>query len=166
VVWGLTIGTFTLVHVVLSLIGIGAGFVVMFGLIARRPLPGWTVLFLATTVATSVTGFGFPVDRLLPSHIVGILSLPVLALAILALYGFHLRGIWRWIYVLCAALALYFNVFVGVVQAFRRIPALHTLAPQQTEPPFVITQLLVLAAFVLLTVVAAKRFRGAAALRT
>jgi hypothetical protein len=95
VVWGMTLGTFTAVHVVLSLIGIGAGLIVIGGLLTRRQLGGWTALFLVTTVATSVTGFGFPVDRLLPSHIVGIVSLVVLPVAIVALYGFHLRGIWR-----------------------------------------------------------------------
>ena len=96
-IWGMTPSTFTLVHVLLSLVGIGAGFVVMAGLLTRKRLNGWTALFLVTTVATSVTGFGFPVDHLLPSHIVGIISLLVLAMAILALYGLRLRGAWRWI---------------------------------------------------------------------
>ena len=164
-VWGMTLGTFTAIHVVLSLIGIGAGLIVMIGLMTGRQLCGWTALFLATTVATSVTGFAFPVDHLLPSHIVGVLSLLVLAVAIVALYAFRLRGAWRKIYVVCAALALYFNVFVGVVQAFLKIPALHALAPQQNEPPFVVAQLLVLALFIVLTVVAARRFRGAAVAR-
>ena len=164
-VWGMTLGTFTAVHVVLSLVGIGAGLIVMIGLLTRRQLGGWTALFLVTTIATSLTGFGFPVDHLLPSHIVGIASLVVLAVALVALYGLHLRGIWRGIYVVCAALALYFNIFVGVVQAFLKVPALHALAPQQTELPFVVAQLLVLAVFIVLTVVAARRFRGAAVAR-
>ena len=164
-VWGLTLGTFTAVHVVLSLIGIGAGLVVMIGLISRRQLGGWTALFLVTTVATCVTGFGFPVDHVLPSHIVGVVSLVVLAVAIVALYGLRLRGGWRAIYVICVGLALYFNVFVGVVQAFLKIPALHALAPQQTEAPFVVAQLLVLAVFIALTVVAARRYRRAAVAR-
>jgi hypothetical protein len=158
-VWGLTLGTFTAVHVALSLIGIAAGFVVMVGLLRGTRLRGWTAVFLVTTVATSVTGYGFPVDRVLPSHIVGALSLVVLAIAILALYGLHLRGAWRSVYVVCAALALYFNVFVGVVQAFLHVPALHALAPQQNEPPFVIVQLIVLAGFLLLAILAVKRFR-------
>jgi len=158
-IWGMTIATFTFIHVLISLIGIATGLVVMAGLIAEKDLWGWTPLFLVTTVATSVTGFGFPVDHLLPSHVVGALSLTVLAVAILARY-FHLRGAWRWIYVVCAALALYFNVFVGVVQAFLNIPVLNALAPQQTEPPFLVTQLVVLALFVALTVVAARRFHG------
>lgn len=164
-VWGLTLGTFTAVHVVLSLIGIGAGLVVMIGLISGRQLGGFTALFLVTTVATCVTGFGFPVDHVLPSHVVGVVSLVVLAVAIVALYGLRLRGRWRAIYVIGAGLALYFNVFVGVVQAFLKIPALHALAPQQTEAPFVVAQLVVLAVFIVLTVVAARRFRGTAVAR-
>jgi hypothetical protein len=159
-IWGMTRSTFTFVHVLLSLVGIGPGVVVMFGLLAGEPLDGWTALFLATTVATSVTGFGFPVDHLLPSHKVGIISLVVLAVAILARYALHLAGAWRRIYVICAAVALYLNVFVGVVQAFQKVPALAAMAPKQTEPPFVVTQLVVLALFIVLTVVAAKRFRG------
>jgi len=160
VIWGMTPSTFTLVHVLLSLVGIGAGFVVMAGLLTRKRLNGWTALFLVTTVATSVTGFGFPVDHLLPSHIVGIISLLVLAVAIFARYGLHLRGAWRRVYVVCAAVALYLNVFVGVVQAFLKVSALHAVAPQQTEPPFVATQVAVLALFIVLTVFAAKRFRS------
>ena len=163
-VWGMTLGTFTAAHVVLSLIGIGAGLVVLIGLISGRHFGVWTALFLAATVLTCVTGFGFPVDHVLPSHIVGVVSLVVLAL-IVALYGLHLRGVWRAIYVVSAGLALYFNVFVGVVQAFLKVPALHALAPQQTEAPFVAAQLLVLAVFIVLTVVAARRFRGAAVAR-
>lgn len=158
-VWGMTLATFTAVHVVLSLIGIVTGFVVVFSFLGGKRLRVWTGLFLLTTLATSVTGFGFPVDHLLPSHIVGALSLVTLAVAIIALYGLHYRAIWRGIYVVCMALALYFNVFVGVVQAFLKLPALHALAPQQTEPPFVVAQLLVLVLFIVLTVVAVTRFR-------
>jgi small-conductance mechanosensitive channel len=160
-IWGMTESTFTLVHVVLSLVGIGSGLVVMFGLLTGKERGGWTLLFLATTVATSVTGFGFPFDHLLPSHKIGFISLVILAIAILARYTFHLAGAWRWIYVVCAAVALYLNVFVGVVQAFLKVPVLVAMAPQQTEPPFVVTQLVVLALFIVLTIVAAKRFRGA-----
>ena len=164
-IWGMTASTFTFVHVLLSLVGIGAGFIVMSGLLTRRQFNGWTTLFLVTTVATSVTGFGFPVDHLLPSHIVGIISLLVLAAAIVALYGLHLRGAWRWIYVVCAAVALYLNVFVGVVQAFLKVSALRAMAPHQTEPPFLVTQLVVLALFIPLTIVAARRFPGEPAVR-
>ena len=159
-VWGMTLETFTFVHVVLSLVGIGSGFVVILGLLAAKQRDGWTALFLITTVATSVTGFGFPVDHLLPSHIVGVMSLIILAIAILARYGLHLGGAWRWIYVVCAAAALYLNAFVGIVQAFMKVSALHALAPRQTEPPFLVTQVVVLALFMVLTVLAAKRFRG------
>jgi hypothetical protein len=158
-VWGMTLSTFTSVHVVLSLIGMGAGFFVLFGLLNGKRLDGWTVLFLATTVATSVTGFGFPVAHLLPSHVVGIISLAVLAVAILARYARHLAGAWRRIYVAAAAGALYLNVFVGVAQAFQKMPGLAAMAPRQNEPPFVVTQLVVLALFIVLTIVAAKRFR-------
>src|SRR5207253_1791059 len=128
-IFGMTTSTFTFVHVLISLVGIGSGFVVLFGLLAGKRLNGWTALFLATTVATSVTGFGFPFDHLLPSHKVGIISLLVLAIAILARYVFHLAGAWRRIYVVSASVALYLNVFVGVVQAFEKVPALKELAP-------------------------------------
>jgi hypothetical protein len=156
----MSLATYTLVHVLISLVGIGSGLVVLFGLIAGKRLDGWTALFLATTVATSVTGFGFPFDHLLPSHIVGFISLAVLAPAIAARYAFHLRGAWRHVYVACAVLALYLNVFVGVVQSFLKIPALRALAPKQTEPPFVVSQGIVLVAFIVLAIVAAIRFRA------
>src|ERR1700732_5315076 len=113
-IWGMTISIFTFVHVLLSLVGIGSGVAVMFGLLSGKRLDGWTALFLATTVATSVTGFGFPFDHLLPSHKVGMISLAVLAVAILARYPLHLAGAWCRIYVVCAAMALYLNVFVAV----------------------------------------------------
>jgi hypothetical protein len=160
VVWGMTLATFTAVHVVLSLIGIVSGFVVMFGFLTGiRPRVG-TIVFLVSTILTSITGFGFPAARVLPSHVVGAISLVVLAVTIVALYALHVRAVWRGIYVVSAALALYLNVFVGVVQAFQKVPALHALALRQTEPPFVIAQLLVLAVFILLTVVAVRRVRG------
>ena len=159
-IWGMTTSTFTLVHVLISLVGIATGFVVMFGLLAGKRLDGWTAIFLAFTVATSVTGFGFPFKELLPSHKVGILSLIVLLIAILARYAFHLAGTWRRVYVICAAIALYFNVFVLVVQAFEKVPALHALAPTQKESPFLVAQLSVLILFIVLTVFAAKRFRS------
>jgi hypothetical protein len=158
-IWGLTIETFTRFHVLVSLVGIASGFIVLFGLLARKRLDGWTVFFLATTAATSITGFAFPIDHLLPSHKVGVVSLVVLVVAIVARYGRHLAGAWRRIYVVCAAIALYLNVFVGVVQAFMKVPALNALAPHQTEPPFLIAQLVVLLLFVVLTVAAARRFR-------
>jgi hypothetical protein len=161
VIWGLTTSTFTFVHVLLSLAGIGAGLVVIIGLLAGKQWDRWTALFLVTTVATSVTGFGFPIDHLLPSHKVGIVSLLVVAVAILARYGRRLNGAWRWIYVVCAAVALYLNVLVGVVQAFLKISALNALAPRQNEPPFLLTQVVVLVLFIALTVAAATRFTSA-----
>jgi hypothetical protein len=138
---------------------LGQGWSWWFGLLASKPLGGWTALFLVSTVLTSVTGFGFPFDHLLPSHVVGILSLVVLALAIVARYARHLAGAWRWIYVVSAVVALYFNVFVFVVQAFQKVPALSALAPTQSEPPFLIAQLVVLALFAALGTVAVRRFQ-------
>ena len=158
-IFGMTTSTFTLVHVLISLVGIASGLVVIFGLLTGKRLDGWTALFLATTVATSVTGFGFPFDHLSPAHKVGIISLVVLAVAMLARYAFHLSGAWRRIYVISAVTALYFNVFVAVVQSFLKIPALHALAPKQTEPPFLVTQLIVLALFIGITIIAARKFR-------
>jgi hypothetical protein len=156
---GMSTSTFTAVHVVLSLIAIGAGIVVLAGMLRARRPAGWTALFLATTVLTSVTGFFFPVDHLLPSHIVGIISLVVLAIALLALYGYRLAGSWRWLYVGSAVLALYLNVFVGVVQAFEKLPMLSRLAPTQSEPPFLVAQVVVLAIFAVLGIRAGIRFR-------
>lgn len=156
---GMTISTFTLVHVALSLAGIGSGFIVVYGLLTGKQLDGWTAVFLATTVLTSATGFLFPVEHLLPSHIVGIISLLVLAVAIIARYGIHLAGAWRSIYVVSAVLALYLNSFVAVVQSFLKVPALKALAPTQKEPPFLVAQLVVMAIFVVLGIFAVKKFR-------
>jgi hypothetical protein len=150
---------YTLVHVLISLAGIFSGLVVLFGLLANKRLDGWTKWFLITTVATSVTGFGFPLHHFGAPHVVGIISLIVLAIAIYARYPRQLAGAWRWIYIVCALVALYLNVFVGVVQAFQKVPALQALAPTQTEQPFQLTQLVVLALFVMLTIGAAIRFR-------
>jgi hypothetical protein len=155
---GMSTATYTFLHVLISLLGIGSGLIVMFGFLNGKRRDGMTALFLATTVATSVTGFGFPFDHLLPSHKVAIISLVVLAVAILARYVFHLAGSWRWIYVVTASIALYLNVFVLVVQSFMKVPGLHALAPTQTEPPFLVAQLLVLAIFIGLTTLAVKRF--------
>ncbi len=151
---GMTTSTFTFVHVPLSLAGIGTGFVVIFGLLTGKRLDGWTSLFLAT----SVTGFLFPIEHLLPSHKVGIVSLVVLAVAIPARYVFHLAGAWRRVYVIGAVVALYLNVFVAAIQAFVKVPALKALAPTQKEPPFLVAQLVVLVVFVGSTILAAKRF--------
>src|ERR1700685_1606299 len=157
---GMTLSTFTQVHVVISLVGIGSGFIVVYGLLAGKRFDGGTAIFLVTTVLTSATGFLFPVEHLLPSHVVGIISLVVLAVAVLARYARHLNGAWRPIYVICAVLALYLNVFVLVVQSFMKVPAVHALAPTQKEPPFLIAQLIVMAIFIGLGVGAAKKFRN------
>jgi len=150
---------YTIIHTLISLIGIFTGLVVLFGLLAGKRLDGWTKWFLITTVLTSVTGFFFPFHGLTPAIALGIMSLIVLAVAIFARYPRQLGGHWRWIYVVTAVIALYFNVFVLVVQTFEKIPALHAMAPTQTEPPFKLTQLVVLAIFVLLGIIAAIRFR-------
>ena len=157
-VFGMSLATYTLLHTLISLVGILTGLIVLFGLLTGKRMDRWTAVFLSTTVATSLTGYGFPVERLLPSHIVGFISLIVLTIAIVARYTFRLRGAWRRIYVVTAALALYLNVFVGIIQAFLNVPALKAIAPKQTEPPFLIAQLTVLALFVVLTTIAAIRF--------
>jgi hypothetical protein len=155
---GMSTATFTLLHVIISVVGIGAGLVVVVGMWAGRRLDGWTALFLATTVLTSVTGFLFHSANFGPPHVIGLLSLVLLVLAILARYSYHLAGSWRWIYVVSAMLSLYLNVLVGVVQAFQKLPLLQPLAPTGSEPPFAIAQGLVLIAFVVFTVFALKRF--------
>ena len=159
-VWGMSLETFTLVHVIISLIAIASGLIVLFGMISGKRLDGFTALFLATTVLTSVTGFGFPIHGMTPAINLGILSLIVLAIAIFARYGRHLAGAWRKTYVISASIALYFNCFVLVVQLFEKVPALHALAPTQKEPPFGIAQLTLLVLFVVITIVAAKKFRS------
>jgi hypothetical protein len=154
----MTTANFTLLHVVISLIGIGSGLVVMFGLLTARRLDRWTLLFLITTALTSITGFAFPNAHITPGIVIGILSLVVLTGAVAGRYALQLRGAGRWLYVVCASIALYFNVFVLVAQSFEKVPALHALAPTQKEPPFAIAQLAVLIIFVTLTVLAVKRF--------
>jgi hypothetical protein len=139
--------TYTLLHVMISLIGIVSGGVAMLGLLGGKRLDTTTAVFVGTTALTSLTGYGFPFDHLLPSHIVGAISLVVLAVAIYARYARRLAGRWRAAYVISAVAALYFNVFVLVVQLFRRVPALNALAPTQSEPPFAVAQLVVLVLF-------------------
>lgn len=148
----------TFIHVLISLIAIVTGFVVLYGLLNNKRLEAWTTIFLATTVATSVTGFFFPFEKFLPSHAFGILSLLILPIAYYARYGQRLVGRWRWVYIVTAMLALYLNVFVLIVQAFLKVQAFHVLAPTQQEPPFLIAQLVNLVAFVALTIPAVKRF--------
>jgi len=150
---------FTKVHVVISLIGIASGLIVVFGMLAAQRFDRWTALFLLSTLATSVTGFLFPFHGVTPGIVVGIISVVVLAIAIFARYPQHLRGSWRWIYVVSALVALYLNVFVLIAQLFQKVPQLKALAPTQSEPPFAVTQLGVLVLFVLLGIVATIRFR-------
>jgi len=162
---GLSFEVFTLLHVLISMIALASGFVVLGGLLLANRMPGWTAVFLATTVLTSLTGFGFPISGgLLPSHIVGAISLVVLAVAICAYYVRNLAGAWRWIYAATALAALYFNVFVGVAQAFAKIPAMQALAPTQSEPPFAIVQAIVLVMFVVIGIAAVRRFHPQPAL--
>ena len=149
----------TLIHVVLSVVGICAGLVVVGGLIAGERLDGWIGLFLSTTLLTNVTGFGFPFRVLLPSHIVGGLSLVILPLSIAARYWKHLTGSWRQVFVVTAVLALYFNVFVLLVQLFQKVPLLIVVAPTQKSPVFAVTQVLILLLFVALGRAAVNGFR-------
>jgi hypothetical protein len=155
---GMSLSTFTTVHVIISLVGIGAGLIVLFGMLSSKRLDGLTALFLLMTVLTSVTGFMFPFTHLTPGDKVGIISLVVLLIAILARYSFHMAGKWRWIYVVTAIIAEYLNVFVLVVQSFEKVPALHAMAPTGSEPPFLIAQLVVMTIFVVLTIFAVKKF--------
>jgi len=155
---GMSLSTFTTVHVIISLVGIGSGLIVIFGMLSAKRPNGWTALFLLTTVLTSVTGFGFPFTHVTPGHKVGVISLVVLLIAILARYSFHMAGKWRSIYVVTAIIAEYLNVFVLVVQGFEKVPALRAMAPTQSEPPFLVAQLVVMALFIVLTIFAVKKF--------
>ena len=156
---GMSIQTFTLLHVIISLVGIGTGLIAVFGLAGAKLLYRWTAVFLITTVLTSVTGFMFPFNGPTPGIVLGILSLIVLALACTALYAGKLSGAWRGAYVITACLALYFNVFVLFAQLFAKVPALKALAPTPASPVFGATQIVVLLAFTVLTIVAYRGFR-------
>jgi hypothetical protein len=157
---GLSLPTFTLVHVLLSVVGIAAGLIVMERFLRNRVLGLSNTIFLVATILTSASGFLFPSKGMFtPAQTLGVISLVVLAVAALALYFGNLIGAWRWIYVVTAVLALCFNVFVGVVQAFAKVGRLRMLAPTQTEPPFAITQGVVLLFFLVLAVIALRRFR-------
>ena len=162
-VLGMSLSTFTLLHVVISLIAIVAGIIVMFGMLGSNKMPGLTAIFLLFTILTSATGFLFPFEKLLPSHTVGILSLVLLVIACIALYAMRLSGAWRWIYAVTALLSLYFNVFVLVIQSFLKIPALTAVAPGNppSGPVFAVVQGIVLVFFVLMIIGAWRRFRPA-----
>ena len=155
---GMSTSAFTLFHVVVSLIAIVTGIIVAVTMLGSKTTNGWTAIFLATTTLTSITGFLFPHDQVLPSHIVGAISLLVLIIAIAAFYGYRLARSWRWIYVVSALVALYLNVFVLVAQAFLKVAILNALAPTQSDPGFIVAQLIVLALFVVLGIRAVRRF--------
>jgi hypothetical protein len=156
--WGIPTDIFLNIHVALSLIALVLGLIVLYGLLSGEVLGVWTVLFLAGMILTSVTGFPLPPFGLDPPRMVGILSLVLLAIAVLAVYVFRLRGAWRWIYVVTAMAALYLDAFVGVIQAFAKLTFLHALPPTQSEPPFVIVQVVLLVIFVVLGFLAVRRF--------
>jgi hypothetical protein len=155
---GMSVPAFTAFHVAISLIGLLSGVIVLFGMLTDRKLRGWTALFLITTIATSATGFLFHSASFGPPHIVGVISLIVLAAAVAALYIYHLSGAWRSVYIATAIFAFYLNAFVGVVQAFQKISFLHALAPQGSEPPFLVAQSVLLLLFVIAGFLSLKRF--------
>jgi hypothetical protein len=163
---GLSTANFTLLHVIISLVAIVSGLVVLFGMLGSHRMPGWTLFFLVTTILTSVTGYFFPISGFTPAQAVGAISLVLLLIALVALYGKHLAGAWRWIYVVTAVTALWFNVFVLIVQSFEKVSFLNPLAPQVGPPfsepqntQFVITQVVAMAFFVIVGIIAALRFR-------
>ena len=156
---GMSVGAFTILHVIITLVAIGSGLIVVGGMFSSNRLPVTTALFLFTTVLTSVTGFLFPIHSFTPALGVGIVACVVLAVTLFALYKERLVGPWRWIYVITAVVSLYLNVFVLVVQSFVKVSALNALAPTQTEPPFAVTQAAVLAIFVLITLIAVIKFQ-------
>jgi len=156
-VLGMSLQTFTLIHVSISLAGIASGLIVLYGFLTNRRLDGWTAVFLLTTALTSLTGFLFPFTAATPAIKLGIISLVVLAIAIVTRYILHLT--WRKTYVIAACMALYFNIFVLVVQSFEKVPSLKAIAPTQKEPPFALAQITVLLLFIVLTIFAVKRFR-------
>ena len=158
-VFGMSLATYTLIHVIISLIGIASGLIVLFGMFSGKRLDGLTALFLATTALTSLTGFGFPFEHVTPGIILGILSLLVLGLTVAARYFFHMAGRWRSIYVVTAVITLYFNCFVLIAQSFLKVPSLHALAPKGNEPPFAIAQGILLVLFIVAGVLAVKKFR-------
>ena len=158
-------GAFTVLHVVITLVAIGSGLIVVGGIFASHKLPVTTALFLFTTALTSVTGFLFPIHGFTPALGVGIVACVILAVALFALYKEHLVGAWRWIYVITAVASLYLNVFVLVVQSFVKVSVLNALAPTQSEPPFAITQAVVLAIFILITLIAVVKFRPGTTVR-
>jgi hypothetical protein len=162
----MSVATLIAIHTIISLIAIVAGIVVMFGMLGSKRPSGLTAIFLVLTILTNATGFVIPpflTDKLLPSHMIGILSLVLLAIACIALYVMKLAGPWRWIYAVTALVSLYLNVFVLVIQSFLKVPALHALAPSvpPAEPPFAVAQGIVLVFFVIMIIGVWRRFRPA-----
>jgi hypothetical protein len=162
---GMSVGAFTLLHVIITLVAIGSGLIVVGGMFASHKLPGTTALFLFTTALSSLTGFLFPIHGFTPALGVGVVACLILAVALFALYKERLAGAWRWIYVLTAIVSLYLNVFVLVAQSFMKVSGLNALAPTQSEPPFAITQAAVLAIFILIGLTAVVKFRPVTAAR-
>src|SRR5258708_2110992 len=162
-VLGMSLSAFTTLHVVISLIAIVAGIIVMFGMLGSNRMPALTAIFLLLTILTSATGFQFPFDKLLPWEMVGILSFVMVVIACFALYAMKLSGAWRWIYVVTALISLYFNVFVLIIQAFLKVPALHAVAPGNppSGPVFAVVQGIVLVFFILMIIGAIRRFKPA-----
>ena len=158
-----SLSAYTIMHVIISLVGIATGFLVMAGMLKGQRLDTWTFWFLLFTLLTSITGYGFPFDHVLPSHIVGAISLVALVIAIVARYAFNHSGAWRWIYVVTALLAQWLNVFVLVAQGFLKVPALKALAPTQSEPPFLIAQTVVMVLFIITGIAALRKFHPSAA---
>ena len=162
---GMSVGAFTLLHVVITLVAIGSGLIVVGGMFASHKLPGTTALFLFTTALTSVTGFLFPIRAFTPALGVGIVACVILAFAVFSLYKERLVGVWRPVYVITAIVSLYLNVFVLVAQSFMKVSGLNALAPTQSEPPFAITQGVVLVIFIIIALIAVVRFRPVTAVR-
>jgi len=162
---GMSVGAFTLLHVIITLFAIGSGLMVVGGMFASHKLPGTTALFLFTTALTSLTGFLFPIHGFTPALGVGIVACIILAVALFALYKERLVGAWRWIYVVTAIISLYLNVFVLIAQSFMKVAALNALAPTQSEPPFAITQGTVLVIFIVICLIAIANFRPVTAVR-
>ena len=159
-VLGMSVETFTFVHVVISLVGIMTGFIVVALMLQSAPIAGWNAFFLVSTILTSVTGYFFPITKgLTPAHVVGAISLVILAVALFALYGKKLAGRWRATYVATAVAALWLNVFVAVVQSFNKFAYLNKFAPTGAEPPFAVTQGLVLILFIVVGIAAVRRYR-------
>jgi hypothetical protein len=154
------LSAFTIIHVAISLAAIASGFIVLFGMIANKPLAGWHAFFLATTVATSVTGFGFPIKGMTPGIAIGLISLVILAVVLYARYSKRLAGSWRPVYVIGGMLAFYLNFVVLIVQSFQKVPALKALAPTQSEPPFLAAQIVSMLAFIVLGTLAVRKFRS------